>query len=131
VSERIETLDRQGINKQVMASWIDFSGYTMPSALGEKFSRLQNETIAEVVASRPDRFLGAATVPMQDVKRAVKVLEDALQLGYRSVQIATYFGGQRFLDDPVLDVFWEAAQSLGVLVYFHPYDETPPNGTKD
>jgi aminocarboxymuconate-semialdehyde decarboxylase len=131
IDERIETLDRQGIDKQVMASWIDFSGYTMPVELGEKFSRLQNETIAEVVASRPDRFLGAATVPMQDAGRAVKVLEEALGQGFRSVQVATYFGGTRFLDDPALDPFWEAAEALGVLVYFHPYDETPPNGTKD
>ena len=132
IDERIETLDRQGIDKQVMASWIDFSGYTMPEASGTKFSELQNELIAEVVAGRPDRFMGAATVPMQSPKEAVKVLERAIHdLNFRSVQIATYFGGDRFLDDPALDPVWEAAEAMGVLLYFHPYDETPPNGTKD
>lgn len=131
IAERIETMDRQGIDMQVMAPWIDFSGYTMPAALGERFSELQNETIAEVVASRPDRFLGAATVPMQDPQAAIRVLDRALAAGFRSVQVATYFGGTRFLDDPALDPFWAAAEERGVLVYFHPYDEQPPNGTKD
>jgi aminocarboxymuconate-semialdehyde decarboxylase len=132
IEERLQTLDRQGIDKQVVASWIDFSGYTMPAALGTKFSELQNELIAEVVASHPDRLLGAATVPMQSPPDAIRVLRRATgELGFRSVQIATYFGGDRFLDDPALDPFWEAAEALDVLLYFHPYDETPPNGTKD
>lgn len=132
ITERLETLDRQGIDMQVMANWIDFSGYTMPAGLGIKFSELQNELVAEVVASRPDRFLFAGTLPMQAPDAAVKVLERAADdYGIRAVQVATYFGGDRFLDDPALDAVWEAAQALGVLVYVHPYDETPPNGTKD
>lgn len=131
VAERIETLDRQGIDRQVVAPWVDFSGYTMASALGARFARLQNRTIAAVVAAHADRLIGSATVPMQDPPEAVRVLEEALALGFRSVQVATYFGGARFLDDPALDPFWDAAQALGVLVYIHPYDETPPNGTRD
>lgn len=132
ITERIATLDRQGIDRQVMASWIDLSGYTMPAALGTRFSELQNDLIAEVASRHPDRLLGAATVPMQDPRAAIRVLTHAVrELGFRSVQIATYFGGTRFLDDPALDPFWGAAEEMGVLLYFHPYDETPPNGTKD
>lgn len=132
IAERLETLDRQGIDMQVMANWIDFSGYTMPAELGIKFSELQNELVAEVAAANTERLLFAATLPMQAPTAAVKVMERAVtEYGTRSVQIATYFGGDRFLDDPALDPVWEAAQALGVLVYIHPYDETPPNGTRD
>jgi aminocarboxymuconate-semialdehyde decarboxylase len=132
IETRLQTLDRQGIDKQVMAPWIDFSGYTMPASLDTKFSELQNELIAEVVASNTSRFIGSATVPMQDPRAAVKVMERAVyELNFRSLQIATYFGGDRYLDDPALDPFWEAAEAIGLLLYFHPYDETPPNGTKD
>ena len=132
VEERLQTLDRQGIDRQVMASWIDFSGYTMPVDLGTRFAELQNECIAEVAAEHPTRLLAAATVPLADAKTAARVLERATRdYGMRTVQVATFFGGSRFLDDPALDPFWEAASDLGVLVYFHPYDETPPAGTKD
>lgn len=131
IAERIRTLDRQKIDRQVVAPWIDFSGYTMTPELGTRFSQLQNRTIAAVVAAHPDRLIGSATVPLQDPPGAVRVLEEALALGFRSVQVATYFGGSRFLDDPGLDPFWDAAEALGVLVYIHPYDEMPPNGTTD
>ncbi|MDA8050048.1 MAG: amidohydrolase family protein [Rhodospirillales bacterium] len=72
---------------------------------------MQNETIAEVAAAHPERLCGAATVPMQDPQAAARVLRRAvLELGFRSVQVATYFGGPRFLDDPALDPFWRAAE---------------------
>lgn len=132
VRERLETLDRQGIDLQVTASWIDFSGYTMPLEPGTRFAELQNECIAEVAAEHPTRLIAAATVPLADAKTAARVLERAVgDYGMRTVQVATYFGGSRFLDDPALDPFWEAASDLGALVYVHPYDEAPPAGTKD
>ena len=131
VEERLETISQQGIDLQVQASWIDFSGYTMPLPLAEKFAELQNESIAEVCTAHPGRFLGACNVPMQDAAIAIRVLERALAMGHRSVQVATYFGGQRFLDHEALFPFWEAVSDKGVLVYVHPYDEQPPPGTKD
>ena len=70
-------MDRQGVDVQVLAGWVDFSGYTMPLDLGIKFSELQNETIAGMVAGNPDRYAGAANVPLQDARSAVKVMERA------------------------------------------------------
>jgi aminocarboxymuconate-semialdehyde decarboxylase len=131
VAERLATIEHQGIDLQVQAPWIDFSGYTMPVPLAEKFSELQNETIAELAAAHPGRLLGAATVPMQDAAVAIRVLERALAMGHRSVQVATYFGGSRFLDHEALFPFWEAVADKGVLVYIHPYDEQPPPGTRE
>src|SRR5258708_20920786 len=64
-AERIATMDRQGVDMQVLSGYIDFSGYTMPLELGTKFSELQNETIAGVVAANPGRYAAAATTPPQ------------------------------------------------------------------
>src|SRR5712671_4195826 len=49
----------------------------MPLTLGTKFAELQNDTIAGVVAANPDRYAGAANVPLQDAATAVKVMERA------------------------------------------------------
>ena len=70
--ERIATMDRQGVDMQVLSGYIDFSGYTMPLDLGTRFAELQNETIAAVVAAHPDRYAGAANVPLQDAATAIK-----------------------------------------------------------
>jgi aminocarboxymuconate-semialdehyde decarboxylase len=130
--ERLATMDRQGVDMQVLSGYIDFSGYTMPLDLGIKFAELQNETIAGVVAAHPDRYAGAANVPLQDAKAAIQVLARAHRdYGFRAVQIAPYFGGQRFLDDPALDPFWAAAQEMQVMILFHPYDEQPAAGLGD
>lgn len=120
---RLAAMDRQGVDVQVLSSWADFTGYGMPARQGAAFSRLQNETLAELVRSQPSRFVGSATVPLQDPELAAQVLEDALaRLDLRAVQIATQVGETQ-LDDPRLDRFWSAAASLGVLVLVHPYAE--------
>src|SRR5215469_12694393 len=62
--ERIATMDRQGVDVQVLSGYVDFTGYTMPLDLGIKFAELQNETIAAVVAANPSRYSGAANVPL-------------------------------------------------------------------
>lgn len=131
-AQRIATMDAQGVDVQVLAGYVDFSGYTMPLDLGIKFSELQNETIAGVVAGNPDRYAGAANVPLQDAKAAILVMERAAsQYGFKAAQIATYLGPSRFLDDPALDPFWQAAQEMKVLLIFHPYDEQPAAGLRE
>jgi aminocarboxymuconate-semialdehyde decarboxylase len=130
--ERLATMDRQGVDMQVLTGYIDFSGYTMPLDLGTRFAELQNETIAGVVAANPTRYAGAANVPLQDTPAAIKMMERARRdYGFRAVQVAPYFGGKKFLDDPSLDPFWAAAQEMETLILFHPYDEQPAAGLGD
>lgn len=122
---RLAAMDRQGVDVQVLSSWADFTGYSMPARQAAAFSRLQNETIADLVRTHPRRFVGSATVPLQDADLAVQVLDEALhRLDLRAVQVATQVG-TRQLDDPSLEPFWSAAASLGVLVLVHPYAEEP------
>jgi aminocarboxymuconate-semialdehyde decarboxylase len=131
-AERIATMDEQGVDMQVLAGYVDFSGYTMPLDLGIKFSELQNDTIAGVVAADPGRYLGAANLPLQDSKAAIRLMERAMsQYGFRAAQIATYLGPSRFLDDPALDPFWQAMAEMKVLLIFHPYDEQPAAGLRE
>src|SRR5215471_2830662 len=108
---RLAAMDRQRVDVELLTGWVDFSGYTMPANLGEKFSELQNEAIAAVVAENPARYLGAANVPLQNARAAIRVMERARKTyGFRAAQIATYLGANRFLDDPALDPFWAFAQ---------------------
>jgi aminocarboxymuconate-semialdehyde decarboxylase len=132
LEERIATLDRQGIDMQVVASWIDLCGYTMPLDLAVAFSELQNEHLAAAVAAHPHRLAGAANVPLQDTRAAIAMLERAVRdQGFRAVQLSTYRGPGRFLDDTDLDPFWQAAQELNVFILLHPYDEQPTQGLNE
>lgn len=131
VDQRLAAMDRQGIDVQVLSTWIDLSAYRLPAAEGAAFSRLQNACIAEVVESAPARYVGSATVPLQAPEEAVNVLREAVdRLGFRAVQIATEVG-DRFLDDPLLQPFWDAAEASGVLVLVHPLYDDPPRPLRD
>jgi len=117
---RLEWMDTQSIDGQVVGGWLDSFGYELPAEEGEAWSRFLNEYQMTGTAGT-DRLHPLATVPLQDGARAAKVLEDAMANGAHGVMIGTQPKGQSGnLDDPDLDPFWEAAAALDATVYIHP-----------
>lgn len=117
---RLEWMDSQSIDKQVVGGWLDSFGYELPAEEGEAWSRFMNE-FQMTSTDSIDQLYPLATVPLQDGKRAAKVLEDAMAGGFKGVMIGTQpKGGTGNLDDADLDPFWEAASGLGATVYLHP-----------
>ena len=84
-------------------------------------SEIQNEAIGALCRRYPDRFLGLATLPMQDPARAAAVLERAVTAhGLRGLHLGSNIGGGN-LDDPALDAVWEVADRHALLVLVHPH----------
>lgn len=123
---RLKWMDEAGIDVQLLAGWMDLAGYHLPAEGGQWLARAQNETLAEMVARRPDRYAAAAMVPLQDAALAATELRHAVQvLGHRAVQIGARVE-EEGLDAPQFDAFWAAAQELGVPVIIHPADLAVP-----
>lgn len=118
---RLEAMDRSGVDVQVLASWIDMTGYAMDGTSGAAYSRRLNEFIAEEAASAPDRYLAIGTVPLQAPEAAAAELRYLVRdLGMIGVEIATTVDGVD-LDQAELDEFWATAEDLSCLVLIHPY----------
>ncbi len=117
---RIADLDRMGIDVQAIS--VAPAGYfywTDPS-LGRDLARMQNDNLAKIVADHPDRFVGLATVPMQDVDAAVEELERCVrEYDFRGVEINTNVMGLD-LDDRRFRPFFAKAEQLDVVVMLHP-----------
>jgi len=123
---RLKWMDEAGITIQLLSGWMDLAGYHLPVAAGQWLARAQNETLAAMVAARPDRYVAAAMVPLQDAALAADELRYAVQqLGHRAVQIGARVE-EEGLDAPQFDVFWAAAQELNVPVIIHPADLAVP-----
>src|SRR5690348_15119240 len=76
--------------------------YRLDAAEGLRLHQMVNDSIADLVAAYPDRYVGLATVPLQDPTLAMQELERAMQVkGLRGVEICTNVAG-RNLDDPAL-----------------------------
>ena len=83
-------------------------------------ARALNDGFAENAREHPGSVIAMAHVPLQHPDLAVAELERVrTEHGIRSVQLATNVNGEN-LDNPELDPFWDAAQSMGFLVFVHP-----------
>jgi len=117
---RIEDMDRIGLDMQVISIAPSFH-YSIGADAALSFTRRENDGIAKVVATYPDRFTGMATVPMQDIGKAIKELERAVhELGMRAVEINSHING-RNLGEQEFWPFYEYVQALDIPIFVHPH----------
>lgn len=126
-AERISAMDQTGLDVQVLSlSTPGLQDLDATDALGLQAS--SNDRLAEVVASRPDRFHGFATLATQAPERAAKELERSVtDLSLDGAMIFSRTRG-RNVDDAGLWSVYEAAESLCAPLYLHP--ATPPSAIR-
>jgi aminocarboxymuconate-semialdehyde decarboxylase len=96
------------------------SSYLDDLETAQWYAREVNNGIADDVARSSQKLHGLADVPLQDPAAAALELRRAMaQLGFVGAQIPSHVGNQN-LDAPELDVFWEAAEELGAVLFIHP-----------
>ena len=116
--ERIKAMDEQGIDVEALS--INAYWYKADRDLARELIALQNEKLAELCASQPDRFVAFATVALQHPDLAAEQLEHAVKtLGLRGAGIGGSVNGEE-LSDPKFHPFWKKAEELGCLVFIHP-----------
>ncbi len=121
---RLRDMDASGIDVQAF-SCVPFLMFPdVDASLALAIATINNDGLAAVAARHPDRFVGLASVPLQDPPAAAKELERAAALGFRGVEVPPKLPGLD-VDDPRLGVFWEAAEALRMVVCIHPFDAKP------
>jgi len=121
MSLRLQTMDKTGVDIQVLSGWIDLTGYELALEAGATYARRFNEAMAAEVSAHPDRFMMLATLPLQDGELSAIELEYAVtKLGAVGVEIATTVDGIA-LTDAGLDAFWAKADELRCIVLLHPH----------
>ena len=124
VDSILSSMDAQGVAGRVLSPPPFTYRYWNDPGASTALCQLLNEATAAVVHRRPDRFLGLATVPLQDPDRAVEELRRAvLDLGLHGVTLGTNVDG-RHVADPQFAPVLHTAADLDVPVLIHP-DFTP------
>jgi len=120
LDRRIADMDRMGIETQLLAGWIDLTGYDLEKREALSYSRAHNDCLVEEASQHPGRLRAVANLPLQDPTAAASELHRAVdQLGMVGAQVATTVGTE-WIDRAGLDDVWEAAEALGALVILHP-----------
>lgn len=131
IAARLQWLDTNKIERQVVGGWLDMFAYEIPAEEGLRWSRLINTHLAQAAKEQP-RFVPLATVPLQDGARAAETLREAHAAGFKGAMIGTQPKGKGgVLDDPSLVPFWEAANELGSMIFIHPVFESGDDRVHD
>ncbi len=124
---RLADMDAMGVDIQVVSpNILHQCTYAVDPVDGLRLERLNNDYMAEMVAKAPDRLIGIASVPLQDVDLAIKEMERAvLDLKLRGVVVASRVNEME-LGDLALRPFWKRAEALKVPVFVHPAGNPDP-----
>ncbi|HEV8534809.1 MAG TPA: amidohydrolase family protein [Candidatus Limnocylindria bacterium] len=119
VAKRLEDMDRVGIDTEVI-SLSTPNVYFAEGKAQADVARLVNDAYADLAAKHHGRFLGFASIPMDDPDAAVRELERALdELRMQGVVLLSNIRG-RALADPAYRPFLAEADRRGACVFVHP-----------
>jgi predicted TIM-barrel fold metal-dependent hydrolase len=118
INQRLAAMDSQAVDMEVLS--MNPFWYGRDRDLAGKIVKLQNEKLAELCASKPDRFAGFASLTLQAPDLAVQELEIAIKKqGLKGAAIGGAVNGEAF-SDPKFHPVWAKAEELGVPLFIHP-----------
>jgi aminocarboxymuconate-semialdehyde decarboxylase len=118
---RIPYMDEEGVDVHLLSASPMMFGYHLDPGSAVEVARIFNDALAADIARFPDRFWGAAQLPMQDPEAATRELERAVrELGLVSCSVGWSFGPTRTLGHPDYDGLLAKAVELDVPVMIHP-----------
>lgn len=119
--QMLADMDRRLVAMSAISAAPPTLSYWADAPAAVRIATRMNDSIAERVRAHPSRFLGLATVPLQDVESSVKEARRAIEtLGLHGFMIGSNVNGVN-LDHPDLFPFFETVAALGVPLFIHPY----------
>jgi aminocarboxymuconate-semialdehyde decarboxylase len=116
---RVRDMDRTGVAVQALSLTAPMV-YFAKAEFAARLARAFNDALAEAHTAHPTRFVGCATLPMQDPRLAVGELERAARLpGIRAIYLGTNVAGRELSDPAFLPVF-ERCHEFELPVLLHP-----------
>jgi predicted TIM-barrel fold metal-dependent hydrolase len=111
-------MDSQAVDMEALS--INPFWYDRERDLATQIVKIQNEKLAELCASKPDRFAAFASLTLQAPDLAVQELETAVKKqGLKGAAIGGVVNGVEF-SDPRFHPVWAKAEELGVPLFIHP-----------
>ncbi|MBO0728761.1 MAG: amidohydrolase [Acidimicrobiaceae bacterium] len=120
---RLEDMDADGIDVAVLYPTTPGLGWVPDPTVFHAMAQAYNDWLHWYCSGDSSRLYGVGLVALQEPSLAVKEMERCVQdLGFKAVMIrpAPYIGNKK-LNDPVYDPFWDAAAQLRCPIGVHPF----------
>jgi aminocarboxymuconate-semialdehyde decarboxylase len=126
VEERLADMDAMRLDVMAVSCAPGQFYYHADPRLGAEASQIINDGIAAKIRNHPRRFVGLATVPLQDTDLAISELGRAIgDLGFRGVEIGASVNDEE-LSAERLEPFWSKCEALDIPVFIHPTSFASP-----
>lgn len=131
VQVRLDDMAAMRVDVQVVAPAPGQQHYWAEPSLNVALSREQNDHVAGMVRSRPERFVGMGTLPMRDVRAAQdEATRSVEELGLRGFQIDSHVNDLE-LSDRSFDPLYQTLARLDVPLFVHPLGFSHGHRLKD
>jgi len=128
--QRLEAMQAQGVNHQVLSGWVDIFGHGLSANQGKKWHEMLNNAMGEFCSKNPNSFSFMASGHMPDAAIAARELERAVkEHGALGGVVACNVDGVN-LGEMQLEEYWACASELGVPIFLHPTQPQPTPRSK-
>ncbi len=117
---RIKEMEQHKADMQVICAIPVMFSYWAKANDCLEVSKFLNDDIATTVNNYSDKFIGLATVPMQNTPMAIKELERSMSNGFKGVQIGSNVNNLN-LHESQFDEFFAACEDLNAAILVHPW----------
>lgn len=118
IETQLKAMDEAGVDRAVLSYPTSDAHLKLGGAKG--VARLYNERVGAVLKAYPNRFIGAAVLPVDDSVAMMDEFKRATQeLGFEALSLATSTNGV-FLDDARYTPLYEEAQKRRIPIFVHP-----------
>jgi aminocarboxymuconate-semialdehyde decarboxylase len=118
LDKRLVRMNGQGVHTHALSLTAPMVHWAAPER-GAKLARLVNDAMQEAHTAFPERFVGCATLPLQDPALALAEINRVAGMkGIRGFYLPTNAG--RELGDPAFFPLYERCEALGLPVLLHP-----------
>jgi aminocarboxymuconate-semialdehyde decarboxylase len=119
VEEILERQREAGVDHVLLSPWVQLLFPAAEPEVALERCRIQNESLAALVAREPNRVSALGAVPLQAPELAAEELARIRAQGLAGIEITASVRGT-YLGDPSFEPLWEAAEETDALIFVHP-----------
>jgi len=117
IEAQLKMMDEAGVDRAVLTYPTSDAHLKMGSI--SEVVRIFNDHVAKIIKKYPDKFIGAAILPIDHQADMLKEIKRATEeLGFEAISLATSYGGIYLDDARFLDVY-KFAQSKNLPIFVH------------
>jgi len=117
IESQVKLMDGAGIDRAIL-SYPTSDAHLKLGGLAQ-IARIFNDNVAKIIQRYPNKFIGAAVLPIGDSSKMLDELKRATQeLGFKAVSLASSYDG-KYLDDPMFLPIYKQAQETNMPIFVH------------